>query len=197
MSMWWIPSMVAKMSRSPSTLSLRWCNLLLNRFTWKSLPPKLEYSRFPFLWRCLYSHCHFRFVTYSFDALLNSQGVVALGLQGNVPLNPNVKVKCLRDTPFLQTIFFLVWMLSPVPIFSKTLKNALLREYVAWIDLKHTTSLMQFYSKVLVYVNLPISIIHQVYVTFIKVFNHYSTFYICMFKITIVTVSIFFSWYSY
>ena len=33
--------------RPPSTLSLRRCNPLLNRFTWKLLPPKLDHLRFP------------------------------------------------------------------------------------------------------------------------------------------------------
>ena len=37
------------LSRSPSTLSLRRCNLLLNRFTWKLFLPKLDHLRFPYL----------------------------------------------------------------------------------------------------------------------------------------------------
>jgi hypothetical protein len=97
--------------RSPSTLSLRRCNPLLNRFTWQLLPPKLDRLSFSYLWRCLYSLCYLKFVTYNLNALLNSQGVVDLSLQVYVPLNPSVKVKCFKGNsyPYIQYLSWFEW----------------------------------------------------------------------------------------
>ena len=87
--------------------ALRRCNPLLNQFTWKLLPPKLDQNQsFSFLRRCLYPLCYINVVTCNLNVPFNSQGVVDRSLQVYVPSKSNVTVKCYKGNALIQ---YLSW----------------------------------------------------------------------------------------
>ena len=106
-SQWWLPMPTVWRHLQPS--SLRRCNPLLNRFTWKLLPPKLDLHLFSKSREGVCILLYLNSVTCSSNVLINFIRVVGIRLQVYVSLNLMSRFGIPKSLDrFSNTMFFLI-----------------------------------------------------------------------------------------